>query len=385
MRISDISIKNLLRRKGKAAFLLAGLMIGVSTVIAIISFVDSVTRDINEKIEKFGANILIVPKTENLSLTYGDFSIGGVSFEMKEINESDLKKIGSIKNAGNVAATGPMVLGAVTVKKRKVLLAGIDFSVSNILKPWWKVNGEIPEHKGLLLGSRASDLLLLKKGDKVFIKKREFTVSGILSPTGSQDDKLIFVSLKTAQDLLNKKGKISMAEVAALCNACPINEMVSQISEALPGQKVMAIQQVVKGRMETLGQFKKFSYGISAVVLFIGSLVVMVTMMGSVRERQDEIGIFRAVGFRRSHVMSIVLIEAGILSAISGIAGYGLGHIAAKFAVRLFTGSSDIAVPFQAELAAGALILSVAIGLAASIYPALLAAKMDPNDALRAL
>ncbi len=385
MKIYDISIKNLLRRKGKAAFLLAGLMIGVSTVIAIISFVDSVTRHINEKIEKFGANILIVPKTESLSLTYGDFSIGGVSFEMKEINESDLKKIGSIKNAGNVAATGPIVLGAVTVKKRKVLLAGIDFSVSKILKPWWKVNGEIPAQNGLLLGSRASDLLFLKKGDRIFIRNREFTVSGILSPTGSQDDKLIFANLKTAQDLLDKEGKISMAEVAALCSACPIDKMVKQISEALPDQKVMAIQQVVKGRMETLGQFKKFSYGISAVVLFIGSLVVMVTMMGSVRERRDEIGIFRAVGFRRNHVMSIVMIEAGILSAISGIAGYGLGHIAAKFAVRLFTGSSDIAVPFQAELAAGAFILSVAIGLTASIYPALLAAKMDPNDALRAL
>jgi putative ABC transport system permease protein len=73
MRISDISMKNLQRRKGRAAFLLAGLSIGISTVVAIISFVSSVTSDINEKIEKFGADILIVPKTENLTLISGAF------------------------------------------------------------------------------------------------------------------------------------------------------------------------------------------------------------------------------------------------------------------------------------------------------------------------
>jgi putative ABC transport system permease protein len=75
--------------------------------------------------------------------------------------------------------------------------------------------------------------------------------------------------LATAQSLFDKGGRVSMAEVAALCQDCPIEEMVKQISDALPGAKVMAIQQVVKGRMETLGHFKKFSYGISGVILLI--------------------------------------------------------------------------------------------------------------------
>ncbi len=109
-----------------------------------------------------------------------------------------------------------------------------------------------------------------------------------------------------------------MAEVAALCKDCPIEAMVKQISDALPGAKVMAIQQVVKSRMETLAQFKKFSYGISGIILLIGSLVVLVTMMGSVRERTDEIGIFRAIGFRKGHIMKIVFMEAAIVSGTGG-------------------------------------------------------------------
>jgi putative ABC transport system permease protein len=71
MTLKHISIKNLIRRKGKALFVLAGLVIGVSTVVGIISFVEAMTSDINHKLEKYGANILIVPRTENLTLTYG--------------------------------------------------------------------------------------------------------------------------------------------------------------------------------------------------------------------------------------------------------------------------------------------------------------------------
>ncbi|UCF85805.1 MAG: ABC transporter permease, partial [Desulfobacteraceae bacterium] len=71
MKLIDISLNNLKRRKAKASFILVGLLIGVSAVVAFVSLVDALTRDINHKLEKYGANIMIVPKTENLSLNYG--------------------------------------------------------------------------------------------------------------------------------------------------------------------------------------------------------------------------------------------------------------------------------------------------------------------------
>jgi putative ABC transport system permease protein len=137
--------------------------------------------------------------------------------------------------------------------------------------------------------------------------------------------------------------------------------------------------------METLGQFKKFSFGISGVILLIGSLVVLVTMMGSVRERTDEIGIFRAIGFRKRHVMKIVFFEAAIISGLAGIIGYLLGWGFTKAIVHFFIKGHSGFVPFNFELAVGAFILALLIGLVSSAYPAIIASRLDPNEALRAL
>jgi putative ABC transport system permease protein len=308
---------------------------------------------------------------------------------MQEIKEEELEKIRDIKNAANVAAVGPMVLGPVNVKDQRVLLAGVDFQMFQVLRPWWNVKGKIPKgDEDVILGAEAARVLGLTNGSRLTMNGREFDVSGIIEATGSQDDGLMFAPLAVAQSLLGKDGRISMAEVAALCSGCPIEEMVRQIAEILPGANVMGIQQVVKGRMETLNHFQKFSYGVSALVLFVGSLMVLVTMMGSVRERTMEIGIFRAMGFRRSHVMRIIFYEAGIIAGVAGILGYALGFTATRILIPFFTESHQghgVAVPFDPIMAGIAFVLAISIGLAASIYPALLASRLDPNEALRAL
>jgi len=385
MKIKDIAIKNLLRRKGKAAFILAGLVVGVATVVAIISYVDAMTADINEKLEKYGANILIVPRTDNLALSYGGITLGGVSYEMREIRQAEVLKIGSIKNNKNIAAVGPIVLGGVDTGGRRVLLAGVDFEAAGILKPWWKVSGAYPLSNQALLGSEVARVLGIATGGTVMADGRPLSVAGILQPTGSQDDQLIFTDLATAQAMLGKSGVVSMVEVAALCKDCPITDMVRQISGAMPMAKVMAIQSVVKGRMETLGQFKKFSFGISAVIVLIGGLVVLVTLMGSVRERRQEIGIFRAIGFRKRNVMQIIFLEAGIVSFLAGLIGYGVGILGAALCLRLLSDSHSSGVILDLTLAGSALLVAVIVGLIASAYPAFMASRMDPNDALKAI
>jgi putative ABC transport system permease protein len=385
MTIKDIAIKNLLRRKGKAAFILAGLVIGVATVVAVISFADTMTQDINHKLEKYGANILIVPQTDNLPLTYGGMTLGGVSFEMEPILQSQLSRIKTIKNAANIAAIGPITLGTIKANGHAALLAGVDFDALGILKPWWKINGRTPVGDELLSGADAATLLGLKQAQEIMLNGRTLHVSGILAPTGSQDDQLLFTTLPAAQSILDKPNQISMVEVAALCNACPIDEMVAQIAEKLPTAKVMAIQQVVKGRRETLAQFRKFSYGLSVVVVLIGGLVVLVTLMGSVKERTEEIGIFRAIGFRQKHIMHIIFIETGLISSMAGVIGYLLGISGVWGGLILFGTNHTVIVGLNPVLAAGAIAMALIVGLLASAYPAVMAARMDPNQALKTI
>ncbi len=385
MKLTDIAVKNLVRRKAKAAFIMAGLVTGVATIVAVIGFVKTMTAEINHKMERFGANILILPRTEDLSLTYGGISLGGVSFEIEQIQHADIAKIATIKNAGNIAALGPVVLGAVKAGEKQVLLAGVDFSSTPILKPWWQISGEKPGIDGVLAGSDTARVMGLKIGEPIRVNGKQFVIAGILKPTGSQDDHLLFAHLPVAQSILNKTGRISMVEVAALCSACPIEEMVRQISNALPDARVMAIQKVVKGRMDTLSRFKNFSFGMSIVVILVGSLVVLVTMMSSVRERTEEIGIFRAIGFRKKHVMAIIFSEAAMISGPAGLIGYLLGTLAIAVVFRFFTTINISAIHLDPLLLLMAVLISTFVGMAASVYPAIMAARLDPNTALRSL
>ena len=139
MTLKEIAYRNLVRRKAKAVFVLAGLVIGVATVVGIITFLEAMTEDINHKLEQYGANILIVPRTENLTLSYGGLTLGGVSFEVGEIREADLARVHTIKNARNISVLGPLVLGVLNIGSRKVLLAGVDLEAAILLKPWWQV------------------------------------------------------------------------------------------------------------------------------------------------------------------------------------------------------------------------------------------------------
>lgn len=385
MKLRDIAILNLRRRKAKAAFMLAGLLVGVATMVALVGLAQNLTSEVSQKLEKYGANILITPKSESLSLTYEGLSLGGFSFKTREIKQASLKGLEHIENAANIAAVGPIVLGAVKIKGRDVLLGGVDFVSAEILKPWWKIQGKIPQGKQIVAGSEAARVLGVKTGSTVELNGEAFTVSGVLTPTGSQDDSLIFANLAAAQTLLGKPGIVSMVEVAALCKDCPVDDMVAQISKVLPGAKVMAIQSVVKGRMETLGHFQKFAMGVSALVALVGSLVVLVTMMASVRERTGEIGVFRAIGFRKKHVMRVVLWEAALISAAAGIGGYLAGTGASALALPLFAQSGNASFELSPILGGAALVMALVVGMGSAIYPAIMAARMDPSQALRTL
>lgn len=386
MTLKNIAWQSLMRRRAKVVFVLLGLTIGVAAVVAVLTLGESLTTAVNHHLEKYGANMVITPKSDHLSLAYEGLSLGGFSFQTTELYEQDLTAIRGIKNAANVAAVGPMLLGAVQVNDRNVLLAGIDFRAARMLKPWWQVQGREAKTGEMVLGARAAAVLDLNTGQKVAIKNRELTISGVLTATGSQDDNLLFVPLAEAQTILEQPGRISMAEVAALCIGCPIEEMVRQISAAMPRASVMAIMSVVKGRMETLDMFQKTATGASVLMALVGGLVVLVTMMGTVRDRTVEIGILRAIGYRRRHVMGIILLETAIVSAVAGLLGWVIGlGVAGVSLPMLAETQGHVTITILPWVAGLAMSLALSLGLLAGYYPAAMAARLDPATALRAL
>ncbi len=384
MRLSTISLNNLRRRRGKALLLVLGLAVGVATVVSMLAITTALRADTERKIDQYGANILMVPRSDDLSLSYGGVAVG-VSTAVQELNAADVASIRTIKNAENISTIAPKLLGAAEVGGTRVLLVGVDFPEELRLKRWWTYEGQKPEGSDqLILGQEAAQRLKVGPGSPLQILGRPFTVAAVLNPIGNQEDGLIYADLGIVQDLFGKPGKVSLVEVSALCSTCPIEQIVEQIGEKLPQAKVTALAQVMKSREQTVEQLGNFSLAVSAVVLLVGGLVVLTTMMSSVNERTREIGIFRAVGFRKSHVVRIILMEALLLSLMSGLVGWTVGTLGSSIIAQRVA-QLEAPVSWDPLLAGWALGLALLVGLLGSLYPALRASALDPAEALRSI
>lgn len=408
MKLKEIAIDNLKRRKQKMVFLVMGMAIGIATMVTIFTITRAMQEDVRKKLDEFGANIIVLPRVNTLSMSYGGISIPGAQYEVGEIRMEDAGNIWGIKNSENLATVSPKLLGAVDVGPEKILIVGADLPTEIRLKMWWKFIDESRvsltrtqepsplcptkmttvtrieglKNDDLIIGSSVAKRLNKRPAEKIRMNDQEFNVKGVLEETGSQDDSIIFMDLLKSQELLGKQGKITLIEVAALCTGCPVEEMARQINEAIPTGKATPIKQVVEQKMKTMNQLNRFGLAVGVIILLIGSLIVFVTMSSSVNERTREIGIFRAIGFRRMHIIKIILIEASILSLISGVAGYILGLAATSFAGPLIAGM-ERGIPFDPYLALFALGLALLTGTSATIYPALKASRIDPAEALR--
>jgi putative ABC transport system permease protein len=384
MRLSTISLNNLKRRRGKALMLVAGIAVGVATVVSMLAITTALRADTEKKIDQFGANILVQPRSDDLALSYGGVAVG-VSTAVQDLSAADVASIRTIKNSENISTVAPKLLDAVEVGGTRALLVGVDFQQELRLKKWWNWQGHQAEGPDqIMLGQEAAARLKAMPGSSIDIQGKSFTVAAVLDATGVQDDSLIYADLGTVQTLQNKPGQVSLVEVSALCSTCPIDQIVEQIGQKLPNAKVTALAQVMKSREQTVDQLSNFSLAVSAVVLLVGGLVVLTSMMSSINERTREIGIFRAVGFRKSHIIRVILMEAVLLSMLSGLVGWAVGTLGSSLIAERVA-QLEVAVAWDPVLAGWALGLALLVGIAGSLYPAIRAAALDPAEALRSI
>ncbi|MEX0776511.1 MAG: FtsX-like permease family protein [Phycisphaeraceae bacterium] len=414
MRIRTLAIANLKRRKGKAAFLAAGIALGIGTVVALLGLSGSIRREIGTQLDQFGANIVVVPKSDSLALNYGGVSVSSVALDVQDLTGADARDIRDIPYGNRLSVVAPKLLGSVEIEGRRVLLAGVDFASELQLKRWWRITGDAPqaEHEVLVgyevavalglvqdaapaaahqgHGAHASppgaahDAGLELRRDRLDIAGAQYRVSGVIAPTAGPEDRMIFASLPHVQALLGKPDQLSLIEISALCKDCPVGDIVAQISTRVPHAKASAVQQTVRAREQAVDRLARFSAAVSGVVLAIGALLIFTTMTGAVMERTREIGVLRALGFRKRHIVVGLMIEVGLISLLGGLVGWGAGTLTSWAALPWFA-QTDSAMEFHPWLMPAALGAALLIGVASSLYPIFRAARLDPTQALRAI
>lgn len=387
MKLIDLSFHNILRKKGRTFFLVSGLALGIGAAVALTSVGDAMNREIMRALDEFGANILVVPASEDLPLSYGGMTVSAVNTGGRKLTMDDVKNIKTIENAANVSTVAPKLLVAAEVRGRKVLLAGVRFPSEFRLKKWWRLaSGMKPEESAdALLGKDAARTLGLAPGDVFSAGSGKLKVAGVLDGTGSQDDGLIFTDIGWAQQQFRKPGEVSLIELSALCSGCPIEEIVGQISAALPGARAVAVKETVELKIQAMHYFHRFSLGISLLLLIVAGMLIFFAMTAAVKERVQEIGLFRAVGFRTGQIVLVLLTEAFLVSLLAGAAGTAIGILSPRFIAPYLMSAYHLEFAFDPFLAAGGIIASVAVGLAAAALPAVRASRLDPVEALRTL
>lgn len=397
MNTGSIALKNLKRHKGKTAFLIFSLALGVATVLAVYNITQTMQLQLGDYLDEYGANIVITPRSDSVELNYGDMHMGRVIFSTESIAASDLERIDTIEERRSINIISPKVIAEVDAAGDQALLVGIDTRLEFSMKPWISLHQDAAVNTGsagndpallelppdsVLLGFSAARALGKNSNATLHLNGKPFRVAGVLGETGGDEDGLIFTSLQTAQSLLGRSGEFSMVEISAYCNFCPIEEIVAQLQEALPASQVTALRQSALLRRETMDRYAAFGYTLSAIVLLVTALGIFNMMLSFVRERTREIGILRAIGLRRSHLLQIILLEALYLSIPAGAAGYLAGILVSRLAGP-YLAQMQMLVPWRPELLLPSILLSALLALLASSAAAMRAANLEPAEALR--
>jgi putative ABC transport system permease protein len=396
MKLYQVVVKDVIRRKRRVLYATLGVVIGTATVVGILTVASAGQARIYNQLEKYGPNLAVIPAINNLDMKLGDVRLGMLAVGdnyiseeklplIRQIADGEIRKAMKIEDEGNIATIAPNLYINTKIGDTSVMVVGVDPQEEIKIKTWWKVHeGKYLEQKDqALVGAIAAEILKLNIGDVIPLDGTNVTVAGILEETGSNDDYQVFVPIDTLQKASGREGLVSSVDIRALCNACPVETIADGINKDIPGVRAVAVKQIAATEMGMMEKMSKFMLTLAGITLAVGLFGVVNTMMTSVNERIKDIGIMRAVGASRSQIVKAFIYEAIIIGIIGGILGYIVGTLLAYIAGPLvFEGTTIALVPQYFALA---LVLAIAVAVIATVYPAFRATQIKVADSFRSL
>ena len=245
-----------------------------------------------------------------------------------------------------------------------------------------------PQAHEAVLGYEAAELEQREVGDKMLIPEKniEFKVVGILARSGTQDDGTIFVPIRTLQKNFDQEGKVTAVGIKVDKNA-NMTELENKLYD-LPDVQVVSMAQVKTTIMSLVSTAKVMVFSIALIAILIAMLGVINTILMSVLERFQEIGIIKSMGAMPWDVFRMIWTETVILCLLGGVLGIGLSFALAKITDLLirrllpYTPTGSLIV-VNGQLALLTLGVVLGIGLVSGIYPAWRAARVRPLESIR--
>jgi putative ABC transport system permease protein len=259
------------------------------------------------------------------------------------------------------------------------------------LKPWWRASAGEKWFSGddsVILGCAAAELEMRSPSDLLYSPeaRQQLRVAGVLERSGTSDDSLFFVPLRTAQRMFNQPGRLTAIAIR-LRDPAQLRA-ASERLQRIPGAQVVTLTEMMGTFLNLVGAVRTLLLSLALVAIAVSVLGVFNTLLAAVVERTDELCVLRAIGASRLQVIGLITTEALLLTAAGSVAGIGLALLAGRGVEDLAKRFVPLA-PTEALLALNASILlecvaiGVVVGLVAGLYPAWRASRLQPARALK--
>jgi putative ABC transport system permease protein len=387
--------------KLRSGLTILGLMIGVGSVIALIAVGKGSDSAVEAQISALGSNTLTVSAAPTLGGLFGGGSSSGLTIADADalqgsFQDPDVKSVSPVEDASDVTLT----YGTSTYEPSSFVGTTPSYEQARnytMADGTWFTKKQVNDHAAVLvLGPEVVDELFGGAdpvGDTVQISGTNFTVIGVTNSKGSNGstdlDDVVMAPITTVEDDLTGYGSISsilvQAKATDAVNAAQteVTDILNQVdpptasSDDESNFEVVNQSSILQASTSSSKVFTTLLAEVAAISLLVGGIGVMNIMLVSVTERTREIGIRKAVGARRSDILTQFLVEAVMVSVFGGLAGVAAGLIGSQFKIA---GVEPVIAPYSIGLAFGAAVLT---GLFFGTYPAARAAAMRPIDALR--
>ncbi|MGO9019909.1 MAG: ABC transporter permease [Syntrophobacteraceae bacterium] len=412
MNFLKLTLGNILRYKTRSFLSVLAIASSVAVFFSIISLSKGFDREIAGERERTGVDFVVAPSScphELASLLF--YGAVPVSF----LDESLAVEIRKTK--GLAFAASMIVINVPSDKKEdRILIYGYQMPLLERLKPGWRIKGEIPvgydaiAANKVLVGADFAEKYGYKIGDVIQLPKAEksLPISGIVERTYTKDDAFIFAPLAVAQEIAlrvsgkevagveditcSPRDKITPDPISAVAvkvdDPAMITEITSELGKKIPGIQIVTVSQATDSISHLVASVNALGLSVAIIAFVVAAAGVMNSILLTTFELTSELGMMRAVGASRSDIFSLVLLRALMLAGVGGVAGVALalsGASAIEWIMRkIFTfmpGPHLIA--FDPAAALLCIAVSIALGACAGLFPAWMASRVNPIEAIR--
>ena len=372
-----------------------GIAVGIAAVVLLTSIGEGVHRFVLQEFTQFGTNIIAVTpgKTETFGISGAQIS------NVRPLSLDDSTALGRLEQ---IVAAMPVVQGNAQVefegRTRRTMILGVGAELPRV----WSMNvyagrflppdDQRASRGFVVLGAKVRSELFGDRnplGQRLRVGGDRYRVIGVMESKGQflgfDLDDAVYVPAGKALELFNRESLMEIDLVyRAGSSADNVRASIERLLRARHGSEDFTVttqQQMLDVLGSVLDVLTFAVAALGGISLFVGGVGILTIMTIAVRERRAEIGLLRAIGARRSQVLSLFLLESLLLSTIGGLLGLAMGFGIAV-AIKIIVPSLPVHPSMEYALLAE--LLAVAIGLAAGALPARHAARLQPLDALRA-